>query len=58
MTLLLETGGPPPKGPAVPQPPQQPRFGKLVVTCQKGVELKAGQGILGKANPYAKLRIG
>lgn len=39
-------------------PPSQPKFGKLSVTCNKGVELKAGQGIFGKANPYCSLRIG
>jgi hypothetical protein len=51
-------GAPPPRGPAVPVPPQQPKFGKLTVRCNKGTDLKAGQGIFGKANPYCKLRIG
>lgn len=55
---LWSLGGFAPRGPAVPLPPQQPKFGKLVVTCNKGLELKAGQGIFGKANPYCNLRIG
>jgi serine/threonine-protein phosphatase 2B regulatory subunit len=29
-----------------------------MVKCLKGVDLKAGQGMFGKADPYAKIRIG
>jgi Ca2+-binding EF-hand superfamily protein len=35
-----------------------PKFGRLVVKCLRGVDLKAGQGMFGKADPYSKLRIG
>lgn len=53
----------PPSGPpqnVVPPPsaPAPPKFGRLVVKCLRGVDLKAGQGMFGKADPYAKLRIG
>lgn len=58
--------GPPP--PALKSPPNQlvappsapiaPKFGRLSVKCLRGVELKMGQGMFGKADPYAKLRIG
>jgi len=53
----------PPVGPAnlnkgPPVPPGQPKFGKLHVKCVKGMDLKAGKGLMGKANPYSKLRIG
>jgi len=30
----------------------------LSIKCLRGVELKAGQGMFGKADPYARLRIG
>jgi len=43
------------------QPPEAPvpaKFGKLIVRMLRGVELKAGQGMFGKADPYAKMRIG
>ena len=61
---------PPPRAPAPPQgqqpmqiqqpprAPAPPQFGRLIVKCLRGVELKAGQGMFGKADPYAKLRIG
>ena len=39
-----------------PQP--QHAFGKLVITIIKGLNLKAGQGVFGRADPYVKLRIG
>jgi serine/threonine-protein phosphatase 2B regulatory subunit len=35
-----------------------PKFGKLAIKCLRGVDLKAGQGMFGKADPYTKLRIG
>lgn len=35
-----------------------PKFGRLTVKCLRGVDLKAGQGMFGKADPYARLRIG
>jgi serine/threonine-protein phosphatase 2B regulatory subunit len=63
--------GPPGRGPPAPNmksPPNQlvapptapaaPKFGRLAVKCLRGVELKMGQGMFGKADPYAKLRIG
>ena len=43
---------------APPSAPAPPKFGRLVVKCLRGVELKAGQGMFGKADPYSKLRIG
>ena len=68
------TRGPPgfPGGPRAPGPPpsaqlqlQMPpsapapqKYGKLFVKCVRGTELKAGQGMFGKADPYARLRIG
>jgi len=63
------TQGPPPRAPpppstipsqivAPPNAPPPPKFGRLSVKCLRGVELKAGQGMFGKADPYAKLRIG
>mmetsp|Transcript_3685 Transcript_3685/g.5048 ORF Transcript_3685/g.5048 Transcript_3685/m.5048 type:complete len:513 (+) Transcript_3685:715-2253(+) len=43
---------------APPTAPVAPKFGRLMIKCLRGVELKAGQGMFGKADPYAKLRIG
>ncbi|GMI59415.1 hypothetical protein ScalyP_jg8067 [Parmales sp. scaly parma] len=43
---------------AVPSAGSAAKFGKLVVKVVKGVDLKAGQGMFGKADPYVKLRIG
>eukprot|EP01038_Epipyxis_sp_PR26KG_P005989 gene5989-8246_t len=43
---------------APPTAPIAPKFGKLYIKCLRGVELKAGQGMFGKADPYAKMRIG
>lgn len=34
------------------------KFGKLTIRCIKGVELKAGQTMMVKADPYVKLTIG
>ena len=53
----------PPSGPPQnvippPQAPAPPKFGRLSVKCLRGVDLKAGQGMFGKADPYTKLRIG
>lgn len=42
--------------PVTPQP--QHAFGKLVVTIIKGLNLKAGQGVLGRADPYVKIKLG
>ena len=42
--------------PIVPQP-QKP-FGKLVVTVEKGINLKAGKGMFGTADPYVNLTLG
>ena len=39
-----------------PQP--QHAFGKLVVTIIKGLNLKAGQGVFGRADPYVKIKLG
>jgi len=41
-----------------PEAPAPPKFGRLIVKCLRGVDLKAGQGMFGKADPYTKLRIG
>jgi len=54
-------GKPPPHVPSqtppiLPQP--QHVFGKLVVTLIKGINLKAGQGVFGRADPYAKIKLG
>lgn len=54
-------GKPPPHVPTrappiVPQP-QKP-FGKLVVTVEKGINLKAGKGVFGTADPYVNLTLG
>ena len=43
---------------APPGAPAPPKFGRLLVKCLRGVELKAGQGMFGKADPYSRLRIG
>jgi serine/threonine-protein phosphatase 2B regulatory subunit len=43
---------------APPSAPIAPKFGKLFVKCLRGIDLKAGQGMFGKADPFAKLRIG
>lgn len=43
---------------APPTAPTAPKFGKLSIKCLRGIDLKAGQGMFGKADPYAKLRIG
>ena len=43
---------------APPSAPPPPKFGRLTVKCLRGVELKMGQGMFGKADPYARLRIG
>lgn len=44
----------------VPPPvaPIAPKFGKLFVKCLRGLDLKAGQGMFGKADPYVKIRLG
>ena len=33
-------------------------FGKMTITFLKGLNLKAGQGVFGRADPYLKVRIG
>lgn len=43
---------------APPSAPPPPKFGRLYFKCLRGVELKAGQGMFGKADPYTRLRIG
>jgi Ca2+-binding EF-hand superfamily protein len=54
-------GKPPPHlsshAPSVTPQPNNP-FGKLIVTIIKGVNLKAGQGVFGRANPFVKLKLG
>ncbi|KAL7530084.1 hypothetical protein ACHAXR_003299, partial [Thalassiosira sp. AJA248-18] len=42
--------------PIIPQP--QHAFGKLVVTIIKGLNLKAGQGVFGRADPYVTIKLG
>ena len=37
--------------------PKQP-FGKLSIKLIRGINLKAGQGFFGKADPYVKLKLG
>lgn len=55
--------GPPPPDLVKPIPappvaaPMKP-LGKLVLKCLQGIDLKAGQGVFGKADPYLKLKIG
>ena len=34
------------------------KFGTLIVKVVKGVDIKTGQGMFGKADPYTKLKIG
>lgn len=57
-TLL---GKPPSHNPSAAPPirplPQHP-FGKLVLNILKGVNLKAGQGVFGRADPYSALKVG
>lgn len=43
---------------APPNAPPPPKFGRLSVKCLRGVDLKAGQGMFGKADPYCRCRIG
>jgi serine/threonine-protein phosphatase 2B regulatory subunit len=43
---------------APPGAPAPPKFGRLTIKCLRGVELKAGQGMFGKADPYSRLRVG
>lgn len=54
-------GKPPPHIPSEAPPitplPQHP-FGKLVLKIIRGVNLKAGQGVFGRADPYVKLHLG
>lgn len=39
-------------------PPSAPVFGSLLVKVVRGIDLKAGQTMFGKADPYAKVTIG
>lgn len=50
--------GAPQQAIAPPGAPPPPKFGCLTVKCLRGIDLKAGQGMFGKADPYARLRIG
>ena len=54
-------GKPPPhlssQAPHMKPQPNHP-FGKLIVTIIKGVNLKAGQGVFGRADPFVKLKLG
>jgi serine/threonine-protein phosphatase 2B regulatory subunit len=45
-----------PGGP--PKPAEAPKFGVLLVKCVKGVDLKAGSGMFGKADPYCRVVVG
>lgn len=72
--MPLRPRGPPPRGPPPRNLPPldinsnalikknddaiQMKFGKLIVKCIRGIDLKAGVGMFGKADPYCKLRIG
>ncbi len=57
----IALGKPPPhihsQTPPISVQPQH-AFGKLVVGIIKGLNLKAGQGVFGRADPYVKLKIG
>lgn len=60
---LYKPLGPPPPNALMPIPPPPPSspmqsFGKLKIKCIQGMDLKAGQGVFGKADPYVKLKIG
>lgn len=54
-------GKPPPhlssQAPPLKPKPNHP-FGKLIITIIKGVNLKAGQGVFGRADPFVKLKLG
>jgi len=54
-------GDPPPHVLSKPPPfaagPQRP-FGRLDISVVRGINLKAGQGVFGKADPYVKVKIG
>merc|ERR1719163_253562 len=41
-----------------PSAPVAPKFGQLTVKCVRGLGLKAGQTMFGKADPFAKITIG
>ena len=60
--ILPSPLGKPPPHLSSHAPPMKPQpnhpFGKLIVTVIKGVDLKAGQGVLGRADPYVKLKLG
>ncbi|CAN0047180.1 unnamed protein product, partial [Phaeothamnion confervicola] len=43
---------------APPRPEAAPKFGHLMVKCVKGNDLKAGSGMLGKADPFCRLTVG
>jgi len=43
---------------APPSAPPPPKFGRLTTKVLRGVDLKAGQGMFGKADPYCKIRVG
>ncbi|KAL3796651.1 hypothetical protein HJC23_009951 [Cyclotella cryptica] len=47
----------PSEAPPISPLPQHP-FGKLVLKIIRGVNLKAGQGVFGRADPYITLRLG
>jgi len=49
--LALQSGGP-------PQPQAAPVFGQLLVKVVKAIDLKGGQTMFGKADPYAKATVG
>jgi len=42
----------------VPEGNAVAKFGTLIVKVVKGVDIKTGQGMFGKADPYTKLKIG
>ena len=54
-------GKPPPhihsEAPPITPQPQHP-FGKLVLKIIRGTNLKAGQGVFGRADPYVTLKLG
>ena len=54
--------GKPPPHLSSQAPPMKPQpnhpFGKLIITIIKGINLKAGQGVFGRADPFVKVKLG
>lgn len=54
--------GKPPPHLSSQAPPMKPQpnhpFGKLIITIIKGINLKAGQGVFGRADPFVSVKLG